>query len=363
MNPNNITQKDVYAGVALALSKFSDEFPENTATLRVDAVLAPGGGTATAANQVTEIGLLTTIATNTGTPPAGGATSANQTNGTQKTQIVNGANTLVVNPDGSINTTSSFTPSGTQDVNITKVAGVAVSQGHGTAATAIRVELPTDGTGVVGLNAGTNVIGHVINDAGSTTVVTGNVTVIQPTGTNLHTVLDSGVLTSITNALPTGTNLLGKVGIDQTTPGTTNGVVVNSSALPTGAATSANQATEIASLASIDAGIPAALGQTTMANSMPVTIASNQTAIPVTATLPSGTQTITSASVTGTTGSPIASGASSVGFTTSSDFTGTINGVTRSASTFYGFEATVGKTLPSIAYNATAGSIIIDSIV
>lgn len=33
----------------------------------------------------------------------------------------------------------------------------------------------------------------------------------------------------------------GLVSIDQTTPGTTNGVVVNSSALPTGAASSANQ--------------------------------------------------------------------------------------------------------------------------
>lgn len=41
------------------------------------------------------------------------------------------------------------------------------------------------------------------------------------------------------------------VSISQTTPGTTNGVVVNSSALPTGAATSANQATEITSLASL----------------------------------------------------------------------------------------------------------------
>jgi hypothetical protein len=51
--------------------------------------------------------------------------------------------------------------------------------------------------------------------------------------------------------------------------------------LPTGASTSANQVTANASLASIDAGIPAALGQTTMANSMPVVIASDQT--PVTA--------------------------------------------------------------------------------
>ena len=52
--------------------------------------------------------------------------------------------------------------------------------------------------------------------------------------------------------------------------------------LPSGASTAANQATEIASLAAIDAGIPAALGQTTMAASMPVTMASNQPAIAVT---------------------------------------------------------------------------------
>lgn len=41
----------------------------------------------------------------------------------------------------------------------------------------------------------------------------------------------SGTIT--VNALPTGANLIGKVGIDQTTPGTTNGVQVNA-ALPAG---------------------------------------------------------------------------------------------------------------------------------
>lgn len=62
-----------------------------------------------------------------------------------------------------------------------------------------------------------------------------------------------------------GTALVGKVGIDQTTPGTTNGVVVNSSALPTGASTSANQTTEIASLATIATNTSAttAVGVTT----------------------------------------------------------------------------------------------------
>jgi hypothetical protein len=64
--------------------------------------------------------------------------------------------------------------------------------------------------------------------------------------------------------------------------GVTQPVSAASLPLPAGAATAANQATEIASLAAIDAGIPAALGQTTMANSMPIVIASNQTSIPVT---------------------------------------------------------------------------------
>lgn len=46
------------------------------------------------------------------------------------------------------------------------------------------------------LVAGSAVIGHVIADTGSTTTVTGNVTVIQGTGTNLHTVVDSGTVTA-----------------------------------------------------------------------------------------------------------------------------------------------------------------------
>lgn len=60
---------------------------------------------------------------------------------------------------GNARVTGSFTPSGTGDVNLTQVAGASVATGHGTAAGAIRVELPTDGTGVVGLNAGTAIVG------------------------------------------------------------------------------------------------------------------------------------------------------------------------------------------------------------
>lgn len=51
--------------------------------------------------------------------------------------------------------------------------------------------------------------------------------------------------------------------------------------LPTGAATEAKQDTQITILNSIDSGIPASLGQQSMANSMPVVLASDQTAFPL----------------------------------------------------------------------------------
>lgn len=46
-----------------------------------------------------------------------------------------------------------------------------------------------------------------------------------------HNIIDSGTITAvtaITNALPVGANVIGKVGIDQTTPGTTNKVTIGS---------------------------------------------------------------------------------------------------------------------------------------
>lgn len=65
-------------------------------------------------------------------------------------------------------------------------------------------------------------------------------------------------------------------------------VIVDSSALPSGAATSVNQTTANSSLSSIDTKT-AALGQAAMAASSPVVIASNQSAVPVSmAAVPTG---------------------------------------------------------------------------
>lgn len=102
-----------------------------------------------------------------------GVTTLSMTpNGGLRTQpMVEGEDVSASNP---LPVTGTFTPPALQNVNLTQVGSAAVQTGAGTAAGTLRVELPTDGTGKVGLNAGSAIVG--------------------------------------------------KVGIDQTTPGTTNAV-------------------------------------------------------------------------------------------------------------------------------------------
>lgn len=95
--------------------------------------------------------------------------------------------------------------------------------GHGTAAQAFRVELPTDGTGVIaGITNAVNVNGTgsagtasagVVSIQGITSMTP--VLVNQPTGTNLHVAVDSGTITTITNAV----KAVGSIADDATTPG------------------------------------------------------------------------------------------------------------------------------------------------
>lgn len=56
------------------------------------------------------------------------------------------------------------------------------------------------------LVAGSALIGHVITDTGSTTAITGNVTVVQSTGSNLHAVIDS-ITNAVTVTSSTASNL------------------------------------------------------------------------------------------------------------------------------------------------------------
>lgn len=136
--------------------------------------------------------------------------------------------------------TTDQTTHGTTDLvaaDITKIAGVAVATGHGTAGGAIRVELPTDGTGVVGLSAGTAVVGKFTTDQtthGTTDLVAADVTKVGGSSlalgqalaaSSVPVVLTAAQITSLTApVLGAGTAIAGKFGIDQTTPGTTDSV-------------------------------------------------------------------------------------------------------------------------------------------
>lgn len=126
---------------------------------------------------------------------------------------------------------------------------------------------------------------------------------LQTTGNTSLASIDSKLTSPLTTntTLQAGAAIIGKVGIDQTTPGTTNGVVVNSSALPAGGSTAANQATANTSLATIvtnTTGASTAANQAT-ANTSLATIASNTTGVATAANqVTSNTNTGTTASNT-----------------------------------------------------------------
>ena len=126
----------------------------------------------------------------------------------------------------------------------------------------------------------------------------GKLTTIDST---LTAIKSTDGIKKIVDALPTGSNTIGKV--DQGAAGSTawktdgSGVTQPVSAtalpLPSGAATSGKQDTGNTSLGNIDTKTPA-LGQAAMAASSPVVIASNQSAVPMSAAslpLPTGAAT------------------------------------------------------------------------
>src|SRR6202142_474645 len=153
----------------------------------------------------------------------------------QKT-MANSIPVVIASDQTPIPVTGSFT--GTSAVNLIQIDGTAASVNNGTTdAGTLRVTLSSDSTGKVKLAAGS----HVITDTGSTTAVTGGVTVVQPTAANL-------------NATVTGTVT--------TTP-------------PANASTNLTQV----------GGAAISEGQKLMAASVPVVIASDQSAIAVTGTI------------------------------------------------------------------------------
>lgn len=118
-------------------------------------------------------------------------------NGYLKVEVFSGATLPVSLTSTTVTGTVAVTQSGTWDEVGINDSGNSITvdyatTGSGTATGALRVELPTNGTGVVGLNAGTNAIGKLAANSG---VDIGDVDV---------------------TSIAAGTNIIGKVGHDIT---------------------------------------------------------------------------------------------------------------------------------------------------
>src|SRR6202142_491100 len=143
---------------------------------------------------------------------------------------------------------------------------------------------PVSGTVTVVQPTGTNL--HTVTDTGSTTAVTGNVTVVQPTGTNLHVVNDasSAVIGHVITDTGSTTAVTGTVAVTEsgtwtvqpgntanTTPwletisqGGNTAVVTTGGALSTDSSTTANTlivSTTAATGVAVTATLPAVAGQ------------------------------------------------------------------------------------------------------
>lgn len=119
--------------------------------------------------------------------------------------------------------------------------------------------LDVDVTRLPSFPTGTNVIGKVSIDQttpGTTNLVAlaANQTVAQATGSNLHTVVDSGTITAvtaITNALPTGTNSIGTVLQAAITKGTQGSLGVTTQDLKDAGRVIVNAVTAIAGVTAV----------------------------------------------------------------------------------------------------------------
>ncbi len=151
-------------------------------------------------------------------------TTPGTTNGVQvNAALPAGANTIgaVTQASGPWTVTGSGT-AGTAAAGVVTIQGIA-------AMTPIVVD-PSGGTGSVNVAqfGGNNVVtGTGVGGNGIPRVTVSSDSSLTSVGT-VTTVTTVAAVTAITNALPAGSNIIGNVRIDQTTPGTTNGVQVTS---------------------------------------------------------------------------------------------------------------------------------------
>lgn len=134
--------------------------------------------------------------------------------GASAVNIQDGGNSITV--DGTVTSTIASTSISGLNVNLTKINGTATQSGSGTATGAIRVELPTNGTGVIAtvgavtaitnaLPAGTNAIGKLAANSGVDIGDVDVTSIIPGTGaTNLGKAEDAGHTTGDTGVASWG---------------------------------------------------------------------------------------------------------------------------------------------------------------
>lgn len=221
-------------------------------------------------------------------------------------------------PPGSSNVIT-VVPSGTQDVNLIRVGGVAISEGQKAMAASLPVVIASDQSTLavsaasLPLPAGASTSALQTSGNSSLTSIDGK---LNSLGQKAMAASVPVVIASDQSAVPvSGTVAVSNFPATQPVSGTVavsnfpatqpvSGTVAVSNfpatqpisaatlPLPSGASTSANQATEIASLASIDGKLNS-LGQKAMAASMPVVIASDQSAVPVSGTVSANATPVT----------------------------------------------------------------------
>lgn len=171
--------------------------------------------------------------------------------------------------DGATDTRAKIKSDGTDNAVVVTQNSQPLPTGASTEATLALIKAKTDNLDVT-LSTRTKpsdtqtIAGTVTANAG-----TGNFTVTQATGTNLHTVVDSGSITvsnasgaSAVNIQDGGNSLTVDGTISATQSGTWNiNNVTGTISLPAGASTAANQTAANTSLASIDSKIPASPSQ------------------------------------------------------------------------------------------------------
>lgn len=171
----------------------------------------------------------------------GAVTTAAPTYTTAQTNPLSLTTAGALRVDGSavtqpVSGTVTATPSGTQDENLKQVNGVTVLTGAGATGTGSqRVTVAQDSTTVAGsasIPAGSNTIGKVDQGTGGvsawkvdgsavtqpisgTVSGTGNFTVVQPTGANLHVVIDSGAVT-VSGTVTSNIGTTGGLALDAT---------------------------------------------------------------------------------------------------------------------------------------------------